>query len=104
MDAGPADAFPQGASRLELGGRALALFRIGEVFYVIGDTCSHALASLSEGDLWDYDVECPLHGSEFDVRTGVPRNLPATQPVPVFEVRVADGRVQVAVEPLEDAP
>ena len=97
-DAGAADAFPQGGSRMDLAGRSLALFRIGDDFYVIEDTCSHAFASLSEGELWDYDVECPLHGSEFDVRTGVPRNLPATQPVATYEVRIEQGRVMVNVD------
>lgn len=98
LDAGAADAFPQGGSRVDLAGRTLALFRIGDDFYVIGDICSHDMASLSEGDLWDYDVECPLHGSEFDIRTGVPRSLPATQPVPTYEVRLEQDRVMVHVE------
>jgi len=98
LDAGGAEAFPQGGSRVDLAGRTLALFRIGDDFYVIGDTCSHAMASLSEGELWDYDVECPLHGSEFDIRTGVPRNLPATQPVATYDVRLEQGRVMVDVD------
>ena len=98
LDAGAADAFSQGGSRVDLADRTLALFRIEDDFYVIGDTCSHAMASLSEGELWDYDVECPLHGAEFDVRTGVPRSLPATQPVPTYEVRLEEGRVMVNVD------
>ena len=98
LDAGAADAFPQGGSRVDLAGRTLALFRIEDDFYVIGDTCSHAMASLSEGELWDYDVECPLHGAEFDVRTGVARTLPATQPVPTYQVRLEAGRVMVNVD------
>ena len=98
LDAGDADAVPQGGSRVDLAGHSLALFRIGDDFYVIGDTCSHAFASLSEGELWDYDVECPLHGSEFDIRTGIPRNLPATQPVPTYEVKLEQGRLKVKVD------
>lgn len=92
---GDADAFRSGGRRVEVAGLSLAVFRIENDFYVIGDRCSHAEASLSEGELFDYDVECPLHGAEFDVRTGRPGTLPATRPVPVYEVRVADGTVMV---------
>ena len=97
LDAGAADVFPQGGTQVHVGGQILAVFRIGEDFYVIGDTCSHAYASLSEGELWDYDVECPLHGAEFDVRTGVPQSLPATRPVPTYEVKLEEGRVMIRV-------
>lgn len=96
---GDADSFEEGGARLDLAGHRLAVFRIGGDFYVIGDRCSHADASLSEGELFDYDVECPRHGSEFDVRTGRPASLPATRPVPTYEVRVEDGVVMVALDP-----
>lgn len=98
LDAGAADSFPPGGSRVDLDGHLLGVFRIGEDFYVIGDTCSHAFASLSEGELWDYDVECPLHGAEFDVRTGVPQSLPATKPVRTYEVKLEEGRVMICVD------
>ena len=96
---GRAGSFEEGGTRLEVAGHRLAVFRIGGDFYVIGDRCSHADASLSEGELFDYDVECPRHGSEFDVRTGRPASLPATRPVPTYEVRVEDGVVMVALDP-----
>ena len=97
---GDVAAFPSGGSRVDVAGHRLAVFRIGNDFYVIGDRCSHAEASLSEGELFDYDVECPLHGSEFDVRTGRPSCLPATRPVPTYPVRVAEGAVMVNLEPV----
>ena len=100
VSAGAADAFPQGGTKVDLAGHRLAVFRIGDDFYAIGDQCSHAEASLAEGELFDYDVECPRHGSEFDVRTGRPGTLPATRPVPAFPVRVEDGAVMVGVEPV----
>lgn len=82
----------------EVSGVPVAVFRIGDEVYAIGDTCSHAEASLSEGELWDYDVECPRHGSEFDVRSGEPRSLPATRPVPAYPVKVENGILYLLVE------
>lgn len=98
---GDADSFVEGGARVDVAGHRLAVFRIGGKFYVIGDRCSHADASLAEGDLFDYDVECPRHGSEFDVRTGRPASLPATRPVPTYAVRIDDGAVMVALDPSE---
>ncbi len=95
---GDVGSFAEGGTRVDVAGHRLAVFRIGGDFYVIGDMCSHADASLAEGDLFDYDVECPRHGSEFDVRTGRPRSLPATRPVPTYEVRVDGDGVMVALD------
>ena len=102
VSVGEAATFPPGGARVEVAGHRLAVFRIGSNFYVIGDMCSHAEASLAEGELFDYDVECPRHGSEFDVRTGRPASLPATRPVPSYPVRVVDGTVTVRLEPVEE--
>lgn len=80
---------PDGTGRaFTVAGRQLAVFRVGDELYAIDDTCSHAEASLSAGE-FDPDelcVECPLHGSSFDVRTGVPRTLPAFAPVTAYRV------------------
>ncbi|MBK5266602.1 MAG: non-heme iron oxygenase ferredoxin subunit [Acidimicrobiia bacterium] len=80
--------------RYDVGEERLALFLVGGDVYAIGDLCSHAEASLAEGELFDMEVECPRHGSSFDVTTGVPKSLPATTPVPVYEVRIVDGVIQ----------
>ena len=101
---GESDSFVQGGTRVDMAGHRLAVFRIGNDFYAIGDLCSHADASLAEGELFDYDVECPRHGSEFDVRTGRPGSLPATRPVPTYPVRVEDGVVMVGLDPDQEAP
>jgi 3-phenylpropionate/trans-cinnamate dioxygenase ferredoxin component len=68
--------------------RAVAVARIGDDFYAIGDRCSHANVSLSEGTLWDdeCELECPQHGSAFSLRTGEPQSFPATRPVAVYAV------------------
>jgi 3-phenylpropionate/trans-cinnamate dioxygenase ferredoxin subunit len=74
--------------RFVVDGTIIAVFRVGDAWYAIDDTCSHADASLAEGD-FDSDelcVECPLHGSMFDLRTGRPRTLPAFEPVKTYKV------------------
>jgi 3-phenylpropionate/trans-cinnamate dioxygenase ferredoxin component len=91
---------PGTARRVDVGGVAVAVVRIDDEVYAIGDVCSHANVSLSEGEVWadERELECPKHGSTFDLKTGEPVTLPATQPVPVYAVEVADGVVTVTVE------
>ncbi len=69
----------------------------GEVF-AIKDVCSHAEVPLSEGEIDGCTIECWLHGSRFDLRTGKPTGMPATEPVPVYPVKIEDDDVLVAVE------
>jgi 3-phenylpropionate/trans-cinnamate dioxygenase ferredoxin subunit len=88
--------------RVFVAGHRIALFRIGDDVYGIGDRCSHAEASLSEGELFDELVECPRHGSEFDITTGEPHTLPATRPVPVYKIIREDDDLFVEVEPIEE--
>ena len=91
---------PEGkALRVEIGDRAVAIVRIGDDVYALGDVCSHQDISLSEGEV-DCDekvIECWKHGSAFSLETGEPESLPATKPVPVYEVRVVDGQIEVVV-------
>ena len=91
---------PDGGMRaFEYNGRRIALFRAGGMVYATDDICSHDYAELSEGffDPDDCTVECPLHGSRFDVRTGRPLTLPAFTPIAVFEVQVQGDDVLVRV-------
>ena len=78
------------AKRFDVDGQRLCVVRIGDNFYVIDDTCSHADYSLSEGDVWEdeREIECPKHGSTFSLETGEPATLPATQPVRVYDVKI----------------
>jgi 3-phenylpropionate/trans-cinnamate dioxygenase ferredoxin subunit len=94
---GRADEIPVGtAVRASVGDTPVAVFNAGGQFYVIGDTCTHEEASLSEGELVDeYTVECPLHGAQFDIRTGRALCLPATGTTGSFEVIVEGGVVKV---------
>jgi 3-phenylpropionate/trans-cinnamate dioxygenase ferredoxin subunit len=88
--------------RVDIAGHRIALFRIDDVVYAIADRCSHAEASLAEGDVFDTMVECPRHGSEFDLITGEPGALPATRPVAVYPTEVDGDDVFVTLEPLEE--
>ncbi len=77
-----------GAISVQVGDRPVALARCDGGVYAILDICSHADVALSEGDVDDCSIECWLHGSRFDLRTGEALSLPATTPVPVFAVEV----------------
>jgi 3-phenylpropionate/trans-cinnamate dioxygenase ferredoxin subunit len=78
------------ASRFDVDGHRIAVVKIGDTVYAIGDRCSHADFSLSEGDVYadELELECPQHGSTFSLVDGEPQTLPATKPVPVYETSV----------------
>ena len=88
------------ARRFEAEGHEIALVNLGEDgFRALGDVCSHAQAYLHEGEV-DVDletIECPRHGSTFDLDSGKPRSLPATAPVPTYNVKVEDDQVKVEI-------
>jgi 3-phenylpropionate/trans-cinnamate dioxygenase ferredoxin component len=87
------------ARRFEVGRLKLVVVRVGDDVYALYDECSHANVALSEGEV-DPDertVECWKHGSQFDLETGEPLSLPATRPVPVYDVRVDGGEVVVVL-------
>ena len=91
------DLEPGTARRFDVGGHRVAVVRVGDDFYAIGDRCSHADYSLSEGEVDEEEetLECWKHGSTFDLHTGEPTVFPATQPVPVYDVEVREGSVFV---------
>ncbi|MGB8861381.1 MAG: non-heme iron oxygenase ferredoxin subunit [Ilumatobacteraceae bacterium] len=98
-----ADLAPGSATKFEVAGVAVAVIRIGDDVYAIGDTCSHADISLSEGEVLckEKEIECWKHGSSFSLVTGEPQTLPAVKPVPVYVARVIDGMVEIDVEVAE---
>ncbi|WP_419946430.1 non-heme iron oxygenase ferredoxin subunit [Candidatus Poriferisodalis sp.] len=87
------------AQRFDVEGHRIALARIGDDYYAIGDRCSHQNYSLADGWVWPDEcaLECPQHSSSFDLRTGKPNCFPATQPVPVYEIRVSGDDVSVVL-------
>ena len=94
------DLAPGSATRFDVDGIAVAVVRIGDDVYAIGDVCSHGEVSLSEGEVLcdEKELECWKHGSSFSLETGQPQTLPATRPVPVFVARVVDGNVEIGIE------
>ena len=107
-DTGDADGFARvcsvgdlpkvGAVQAEIGGKRIAIVResAGDI-HAIDDTCSHANVSLSEGDVEGSEIECWLHGSRFDLRSGKPTGPPATTPIAVYPVKVIGDDVFVSV-------
>jgi 3-phenylpropionate/trans-cinnamate dioxygenase ferredoxin subunit len=87
------------ARRFDIAGRRVAVVRIGDDVYAIGDTCSHADVSLSEGEVLvdEREIECWKHGSTFSLVTGEPQSLPAVRPVPVYRARVEGDDVLIEV-------
>lgn len=97
---GRGDLEPSTVRRFDVGDHRIALVRLDDDFYALGDTCSHEDYSLSEGQVFDEEceLECWKHGSVFDVRTGEPRSLPATKPVPVYRVELRGDDVMVEIQ------
>ncbi len=95
-----ADLPPDRGTCVLVEGHRIALFRLGDTIHAIGDRCSHAEASLAGGEVFDGRVECPRHGSEFDLATGLPASLPATRPVMVYPLEIVDGDVFTVLEPI----
>jgi 3-phenylpropionate/trans-cinnamate dioxygenase ferredoxin component len=90
---------------VEVDGTPLALVHAEDGrCYAVHDECSHASIPLSEGEVDGCTLECWLHGSRFDLRTGEPTGLPATQPVPVFPVEIRDGEIFVSLTPSNGVP
>lgn len=88
------------AARFMVSGTPVAVVRVADAVYAVDDRCSHADVSLSEGEVEDCFIECWLHGSQFDLRTGEPTCLPATDPIATFTVKIEgtgdDARVLVS--------
>ncbi len=94
---GRSDIEPGSARRFDVDGHRIALVRISDDYFAVGDRCSHEDVSLSEGAVLedDCELECVKHGSTFDLKTGEPVTLPATKPVPVYNVRFEGDEVMV---------
>ena len=83
--------------KIDLDGTPVCVTRIGDEVFAIADTCSHSEASLSEGDVTNFKIECWLHGAEFDLRTGEALTLPANIPAKTYPVTVVNDVVEIKV-------
>jgi 3-phenylpropionate/trans-cinnamate dioxygenase ferredoxin component len=93
-----ADVPEEGAIRVWFGDAPVCIARSNGEVFAIHDVCSHAEVALSDGEVDDGTVECWLHGSRFDLRTGKPTGLPATKPIPVYQTTIEGDAVLVSLE------
>lgn len=86
------------ALRVEIDNVPVAIVKDSEgLLHAVGDTCSHAEISLSEGDVEGCTIECWAHGSSFDLNSGQPQTLPAYEPIPVFALSIEGQDVYVDI-------
>lgn len=98
LDIAPASELPNGERLfIEVEGKSIVIFNIADQYFAIADICTHDDGPLGDGDLEGYNIVCPRHGGEFDVRTGKAVQLPVVVDVPAYPVRVVDGMIQVGI-------
>jgi len=83
---------------VDLGGEnQIGLFKLPDGFYAVSAWCSHQKSSIVHGDVHNHEVECPLHGARFDLRTGRHLSLPAVRPIARFDVKVDGNKILLKV-------
>ena len=98
VEIAPASELPNGERLfVEIEGKSIVIFNIADQFFSIADICTHDDGPLGDGDLEGYNIVCPRHGGEFDVRTGKVMQMPAVVDVPAYPVKVVDGMIQVGL-------
>ena len=92
---------PGEVKHVEIDDEEIGVYNLDGEYYAISDVCSHSYARLSEGEIYPDEgaVECPLHGAQFDIRTGKHLTFPATGPVDAYEVRVNGDQIEVSISP-----
>jgi len=83
--------------KVEKNGKTICVARVGDEVFAVDDTCSHSDASLAEGDVTDFKIECWMHGAEFDLRTGEALTPPAVAPLHTYGVHVDGDSVTVEI-------
>jgi 3-phenylpropionate/trans-cinnamate dioxygenase ferredoxin subunit len=83
--------------KVEKNGKTICVARVGDEVFAVDDTCSHSDASLAEGDVTDFKIECWLHGAEFDLRTGEALTPPAVAPLHTYGIHVDGDSVTVEI-------
>jgi 3-phenylpropionate/trans-cinnamate dioxygenase ferredoxin subunit len=94
----PVDELPNGERLfVDIGDTPVVVFNVSGQFFAIGDLCTHDDGPLGDGDVEGFNVVCPRHGAEFDMRTGEAVSMPAVVDIPAYPVRVVDGKIEVGV-------
>ena len=98
VEIAPASELPNGERLfVEVEGRMIVIFNIAGQFFAIADVCSHDDGPVGEGELEGYNITCPRHGAEFDVRTGRVMQMPAVVDIPAYPVQVRDGNIFIGI-------
>ena len=94
----PVEDLPNGERLfVDIGDNPIVIFNIADKFYAIGDVCTHDDVPLGDGDIEGFNVVCPRHGAEFDLRNGKAVAMPAVVDIPAYPVRVVAGMIEVGV-------
>ncbi len=98
IDIAPAAELPNGERLfVDLGDKPIVILNIAGKLFALGDICTHDDGPLGDGMIEGFNIVCPRHGGEFDVRTGQAVQMPAVVDIPAYPVRVVDGMIQVGV-------
>ncbi len=98
VEIAPASELPNGERLfVEIGGKMIVIFNIAGQFFSIADVCSHDDGPVGEGTLEGYNITCPRHGAQFDVRTGKVMQMPAVVDIPAYPVQVRDGNIFLGI-------
>ena len=98
LEIAPSSELPDGERLfVEIGGKPIVIFKIGGQYFSIADVCSHDDGPVGEGKLDGYNITCPRHGAQFDVRTGKVVQMPAVVDIPAFPVRLMNGMIQLGI-------
>ncbi len=98
IEIAPTSELPNGGRLfIEIEGKSIVIFNIAGQYFAIADICTHDDGPLGDGDLEGFNIVCPRHGGEFDVRTGQAVQMPAVVDIPAYPVKIADGMVQIGI-------
>lgn len=98
LEIAPASELPSGERMfVDIGDIPIVIFNIAGQLFAIGDVCTHDDGPLGDGDIEDFNLGCPRHGAEFDVRTGKVVSMPAVVDIPAYPVQVRDGKIFIGI-------
>ena len=98
LEIAPVDELPNGERMfVDIGDTPIVIFNIAGQLFAIGDVCTHDDGPLGDGDIEGFNVVCPRHGAEFDVRTGKVTSMPAVVDIPAYPVRIVGGMIEIGI-------